>query len=397
MPRNIIICFDGTSNEFGKTNTNVVRLVQVLDRDQQKQRLYYDPGVGTLPEPGFVTKVGRKFSDLMGLAFGTGLLRKVGEAYSFLMEVWEPGDNVFVFGFSRGAYSARVLAALLHTFGLLPSGNQNLLPYLIRLFKGVRSERKTAGNGIGPWLKLSDSFRWTFARQVTVGDQERRFPVHFVGVWDTVSSVGWVWNPDSFPYTAANPSIGAIRHAVSIDERRFFFRQNLFKKLANQNFKEVWFAGSHCDVGGGYPETEGLLSTPKYAGAWRCAFEWMVEEATECGLFVDPSRLATVLDRKPPCPAPWTETIHDSLVLKWWIGEFVPKPVWNSTTKTKHLQCGRGRTREIPRGSNGAMIHKSALRRLQESSPAYHPTNIDDTFQSRVKSLTTVPDYLVYE
>jgi uncharacterized protein (DUF2235 family) len=392
MPRNIIICFDGTSNEFGKTDTNVVRLVQVLDRDQTQQRLYYDPGVGTLPEPGFVTRVEKKMSDLAGLAFGAGLLWKVQEAYSYLMEIWEPGDQTFVFGFSRGAYSARVFAALLHAFGLMPSGNQNLLPYMIRLFKGSRDERKKSG-GFGRWSDLSDSFRWTFARQVTPGDQERRFPVHFVGVWDTVSSVGWIWNPDSFPFTAANPSVQVVRHAVSIDERRFFFRQNLFKAVPGQDLKELWFAGAHCDVGGGYLEQEpGSSTLPRFAGTWRCAFDWMVEEAKEAGLVVDPVRLTQVLNRTPPCLKPWTEAIHDSLVGFWRLAEFVPKPVWNAASRKKTLQCGMGHSRAI---LPGAQIHESALRRIRETD--YAPKALTQRFQETVKNLKPLPNSDSYQ
>src|SRR6266404_1134644 len=120
--RNIVLCCDGTSNEFGRKNTNVVRLLQCLQRDTDKQFIYYDPGVGTLPEPNRVTRIGKFYSTVAGLAFGAGLTTDVMEGYCFLMEQWEPGDRVFIFGFSRGAYTARVLAGLLHTFGLMPRG-----------------------------------------------------------------------------------------------------------------------------------------------------------------------------------------------------------------------------------------------------------------------------------
>ena len=117
-PQNIVICFDGTNNQFGANNTNIVRLIQVLDRDCQ--RLYYDPGVGTLPEPWLRTRAEKEISLVCGLAFGQGLIEKVQSAYQFLIENWESGCRVFLFGFSRGAYTARVLAAMLHAMGLLP-------------------------------------------------------------------------------------------------------------------------------------------------------------------------------------------------------------------------------------------------------------------------------------
>jgi uncharacterized protein (DUF2235 family) len=278
MPRNLVICCDGTNNQFGPENTNVVRLVQVLDRDPLEQRLYYDPGVGTLPEPGAMTRIMKRLSELYGLAFGAGLTLKVQEAYAYLMDFWEPGDRVYLFGFSRGAYTVRVLAGLLHTLGLLPRGNRNLVPYAMRLFSAVRNDGVGASDAQAEYWKLCDGFRWAFARPVFDGDDDRRFPVHFLGVWDTVSSVGWVWEPAKFPFTAQNPSIDVIRHAVSVDERRRFFRQNLMQKAKNrregepeQDLKELWFAGVHSDVGGGYPEQDG--------GLWRVAFEWMLGEA----------------------------------------------------------------------------------------------------------------------
>jgi Uncharacterized conserved protein len=98
MPKNIVICFDGTNNKFGSQNTNVVRLVQMLDRNPLTQRLYYDPGVGTLPEPGVWSGIGKRVSEIYGLAFGRGFSWKVQEAYSYLMDFWEPGDQVLVFG-----------------------------------------------------------------------------------------------------------------------------------------------------------------------------------------------------------------------------------------------------------------------------------------------------------
>jgi len=107
MPKNLVICCDGTNNQFGSNNTNVVRLVQAVERDAVSQHVYYDPGVGTLPEPGWITWVGKAISDIGGLAFGMGLTWKVQEAYCYLMDNWEPGDAVYLFGFSRGAYTAR--------------------------------------------------------------------------------------------------------------------------------------------------------------------------------------------------------------------------------------------------------------------------------------------------
>ena len=328
MPRNFVICCDGTSNQFGPRNTNVVRLIQVLDRDSTRQRLYYDPGVGTLPEPGALSRLRKKLSELYGLAFGAGLTWKVEQAYAYLMDFWEPGDRVFLFGFSRGAYTVRVLAGLLHTLGLMPRGNQNLVPYAMRLFRAVRNSGGQDGDaGTSEYWRLCNEFRWTFARPVFEGDDDRRFRVHFLGVWDTVSSVGWVWEPAKFPFTAQNPSIDVIRHAVSVDERRWFFRQNLMQKAKKrrdgepeQDFKELWFAGVHSDVGGGYPEKGG--------GLWRVAFEWMLGEARNARLLIDEERLRVVLQKTTPPEFPWAEAKNESLEGVWRLAEFFPKLVW---------------------------------------------------------------------
>ena len=399
MPRKLILCCDGTNNEFGPENTNVVRLVQVLNRDPEEQRLYYDPGVGTLPEPGTVTWLGKKVSDILGLAFGAGLTWKVQEAYCYLMEMWEPGDQVFLFGFSRGAYTARVLAGMLHALGLLPRGNANLVPYAMRLYQEVRNERKRLDNQTGPWNALCENFRWTFARTVFNGDDQRHFPVHFLGVWDTVSSVGWAWNPDSFPYTVSNPSVEIIRHAVSVDERRSFFRQNLMKKVdgmaaggnQEQNIKQAWFAGVHCDIGGGYPEIYSAQPA-RYAGIWREAFLWVLNEAKEAGLLVMDDRLQQVLDRNPPCDFPWKEMQHESLAGVWWLAEYFPKRVWLSDQKRLAWQIGRGRHRIIP---DGAMIHKSALNRIRQTD--YSPPNFPAPYLKKIRDLAETPDFLPFE
>ena len=385
MGRNIVICCDGTNDQFGPENTNVVRLAQVLDRDPTKQRLYYDPGVGTLAEPGVVTAIGKRMSEIVGLAFGAGLTWKVQEAYIYLMDFWEPGDRVFVFGFSRGAYTARVLAALLHAMGVLPRGNYNLVPYVIRLFKAVgREHHSELGANLTEYTKLCDHFRWSFARVVSANDDERRFPVHFLGLWDTVSSVGWVWDPPRFPYTAHNPSVRVIRHAVAIDERRWFFRQNrIFQAEAGQDLKEVWFAGVHSDIGGGYPEADG--------GLWRVPFEWMLGEATRAGLLVDTARLSAVRTQSAASAHPYDDAQHESLTTAWWPAEFFPKWQWLPVERRRRIAVGLGRHRAI---QDGALIHRSVVERLKETP--YRPRNLSDAFVAESTNLSVIPEVMPY-
>jgi uncharacterized protein (DUF2235 family) len=385
MSRNLIICCDGTNNQFGSENTSVVRLVQVLNGDPAQQRLYYDPGVGTLPEPNAFSRVQKKISELLGLAFGVGLTWKVGEAYTYLMDCWEPGDRVFLFGFSRGAYAVRVLAGLLHEIGLLPRGNENLVPYILRLYAAIRQTDAAEANRDSNYWRLCSEFRWTFARAVSRDDDERRFPVYYLGVWDTVSSVGWVWDPKKFPYTARNPSIQIVRHAVSLDERRWFFRQNLMEPADGQDFQQQWFPGVHSDAGGGYAEQDG--------GLWRVPFLWILDEARKGGLLVDDQRLKIVLDRTPVSPRPWNDPKHESLTWKWWPAEFFPKCVWRPGTGQRSPDVGLGRSRFVRPGD---ILHKSTLLRIREA-PGYVPPNLSESFRQRVKDLPDVPDSLAYE
>jgi uncharacterized protein (DUF2235 family) len=379
MSRNLIICCDGTNCEFGAQNTNVVRLIQSLDRDPARQWLYYDPGIGTLPEPGAFSMMQKLVSEVLGMAFGAGLSWKVGQAYAYLMETYAPGDRVFLFGFSRGAYTVRVLAGLLYAMGLLPRHNPNLVPYVIRLFESVRGTTPTRESN---YWKLCNQFRWTFARKVSDTDDQRRFPVHFLGVWDTVSSVGWVWDPKSYPYTASNPGIEIVRHAVSIDERRCFFRQNLTKPAEGENWRELWFPGVHSDVGGGYPTADGSL--------WRPPFEWMLGEARSAGLLVDDERLERVLQGSNDSD-PWNDMKHESLTGKWWPAEFFPKMVWRpGRGKRPELGLGRHRIIDPP-----IELHRSALLRIKGPT-GYAPPNLSPAFRQQVINLVDVPETLTY-
>jgi uncharacterized protein (DUF2235 family) len=385
MSRNHIICCDGTNNQFGPENTSVVRLAQVINRNPTNQRLYYDPGVGTLPEPGVFTAIGKRISEWFGLAFGTGLGAKVEGAYSYLMDFWEPGDRVFLFGFSRGAYTVRVLAGLLHTLGLLPRGNYNLVPYVMRLFAAVRSSATDSGGASAYW-KLCDDFRWTFARQVPGAGDERRFKVHFMGIWDTVSSVGWVWDPVKFPFSARNPSIEIIRHAVSVDERRAFFRQNLVQPEPGQDVQELWFPGVHSDVGGGYPDTV------KDGGLWRTPFDWILREAQKAGLLVDQQRLQRVLSKTPAPAKPWAEPQHNSLTPSWWPAEFFPKLRSLPGSSLRMPRMNLGRYRYI---HDGALLHESTLLRIRAG--AYAPPNIPNAFVKKVQTIGNVPAMMPFE
>lgn len=362
--RNLVICCDGTNNEFGIENTNVVRLIQSLSRDATIQRIYYDPGVGTLPLPGPITRVGQWVSKVAGLAFGAGLIGKVERAYRFLIDNHRDGDAIYLFGFSRGAYTVRVLAALLHTYGLLAPGHNNLLPYVMKQFGAARRQLDKDGPKAEAWWRVCNEFRGTFARPLA-GSSDRRMPVHFLGAWDTVSSVGWIWDPATYPFTARNPSIAKVRHAIALDERRAFFRTNRFLPTDGQDLVELWFPGVHSDVGGGYPETEGAL--------WRVAFEWMLAEAADAGLHIDTPSPEVVRRRTPPPERPWAERQHESLTLRWWPAEFFPKMRWYRQWRRRLPHLGLcGRRREMDASTR---LHPSVALREADAALNYRPKN----------------------
>jgi type VI secretion system (T6SS) phospholipase Tle1-like effector len=197
---------------------------------------------------------------------------------------------------------------------------------------------------------------------------------HFLGLWDTVSSVGWVYNVAHFPGTKAthNPDLQIVRHAISIDERRAFFRQNLFGAPHDiqQDIREVWFAGVHSDVGGSYVESESQLS--------KISLQWIVADAESAGLHIDQSRKADILGGKPPyvAPDPLTRNQHESLRGPWWIAELWPKidhreiapGVWK-----KYLRMNLGRRRWI---APDPVVHPSVEQRLADKDLGYVPSNL---------------------
>jgi uncharacterized protein (DUF2235 family) len=201
-----------------------------------------------------------------------------------------------------------------------------------------------------------------------------------------VSSVGWVWDPERFPFTARNPGIGTIRHAVAVDERRAFFRQNLMQPAERQDLLEVWFPGVHADVGGGYPDTA------KDGGIWRAPFLWILGEAQKAGLLVNPQRLKTVLQKTQASPRPWDDMQHESLTLLWWLAEFFPKLQWRKESSVRWPVLGLGRHRYI---ESQALIHRTTLERLRET--CYAPTNFSRRFLEKVRQLPDVPETLPFE
>jgi len=186
-----------------------------------------------------------------------------------------------LFGFSRGAYTARAIASLLRMYGLVPRDHERLVPYIVRMMWAIHWLRKRAKPDAPPDPRIAEYFELAAAFKATFS---RLCQPHFFGLWDTVSSVGWFSNPVSLPFTGNNEDIAIGRHAVAIDERRAFFRTNLWRRAADpqaagpRDMKQVWFPGVHCDVGGGYPEPQSGLS--------KIALMWMIDEARLAGLIL---------------------------------------------------------------------------------------------------------------
>lgn len=357
MAKNIVICCDGTANEFKEDISNVVKLHWILKRESKVQVAFYQPGVGTAGEVDWIPFWGRitkGFKWILGLAFGYGVLSNLANCYRFLMDNYEPGDKVFVFGFSRGAYTARALCAFIHMFGIFDPGNYILVEYAIEIFK-----RKSTSK-----FKLAAGFKDTFGRECRP---------HFVGVWDTVSSVGWIYNPLSLPYTHKNPDINIGRHALAIDERRSFFRQNSWKaSYPGQDLKEVWFPGVHCDVGGGYPEKESGLS--------KIPFKWMVDEALKVGLLIDEALYRDLLGGMAEYSRPESNAnMHESLTGGWKIAEIVPRRVWHPVEKKMKFVIPYFGYRFVP---EDATLHESVIERMALKENNYKPKNLSENKSS---------------
>ena len=352
MGKNIVICCDGTGNEFGDRNSNVVKLFATLVLDPRTQVAYYDPGIGTMGANNALTKIGKWFTKVLGLAFGYGLLDNVGDAYRFLMLNWEPDDRLYLFGFSRGAYTVRVLASMLHLFGLLPRDNEQLTPYILRSLKRMDDDGEA----------LARQFKRVFSLECKP---------HFVGVWDTVSSVGWIMDPLTVRYSANNPDIYIGRHAISIDERRCFFRQNLWgAPVQGQNYKQVWFAGVHSDIGGGYLERE--------SGLAKVTLQWMIAEAKAAGLLVNDPMVEEVLGRSAGsayAPIDACGIMHDSMCGAWKILEYIPRRYWNRDLPPPGYEwiLYRKRPRSIP---EHAVLHQAVVDRKNDPKTRYNPPNL---------------------
>lgn len=325
--RTLIICLDGTGDKFDSDNSNIVHLVSCLKKDDRSQVTYYQSGIGTYDGGGLSNGLNAS----LDMAVGSGLGVHIRDAYQFLMTTYNEGDKICLFGFSRGAYTARCLAGMIHKVGLLPAGNVSQIPFAYASYK----DDTPAG-----W-ETSCDFKSTFSMDVDV---------HFIGVFDSVASVGLI--PRKLPLSST-PTSKALyfRHAIGLDERRSKFKVSRYQyrdhiepgskwKIgalhedaaalheqangqtipgtatggadadndktadsgfapeevrkrepvvpAKTDFLEVFFAGCHADVGGGAVKNEvrhKLAQIP---------LRWMIRQCFLCntGIIFDTHRLA---------------------------------------------------------------------------------------------------------
>lgn len=271
MAKNVVICLDGTWNKPDEPGaevsreTNVRNLWEMCVNDGARQVTYYDEGVGS-----------HWYDRIRGGISGRGLSKNVREAYAELCARHDPGDKVFLFGFSRGAFTARSVGGMVYSCGLIPR---------------PRLSGKTVDEAFEVYREGDKGDRAAYKAA-----NGRDCPVEVVGVWDTVGALGipvgflkkFTDRHHQFHDTKLNGEVTAAYHAVSIDEERDSFTPTLFRpcrrrlegQVPDQVIEQVWFAGVHSDVGGGYPERQHS----------DIAFRWMVERAKGHGLRVEASR-----------------------------------------------------------------------------------------------------------
>ena len=329
MARQLIICCDGTNNTLTANDhdTNVLKTFELLARaGNTRQILYYDPGVGApdaLPSTGLDDWFRNKGDRLWGLASGRGIYENISQAYLFLMTHYQPGDQIFLFGFSRGAFTVRCLSGMVHLFGIIDSHHEAMLPTLLRVYFSAKEKTRlfsiinelsvTVKALLGIEAPQEINNRDDVAKQIRInfGSSERKqASVYFVGVWDTVSSVGL---PGFSVSMSSNPNILGkriqhVRHALALDEHRAQFKPRVYEQndfgdaSQQQSLRQLWFRGNHCDVGGGYAENSATALSDQ-------AFHWMLDEAAQCGLSMD-----TLPQAKPQ-----EIRVHDETYsMPWW-------------------------------------------------------------------------------
>ncbi|MBU2862880.1 DUF2235 domain-containing protein [Reinekea marina] len=268
MSKTIVICSDGTWNKPEEDlekdiPTNVLKLSRAIapkNKNNEKQVVFYDWGIGTYHDKA------------SGGAFGAGLEKNVMDCYRFIVQNYEKNDKIFLFGFSRGAYTVRSLCGLINTCHILKSEHGNQVNAAFDLYKNPKHSPNSA---------KAKKFRSSFA----VAGKPK---IDFIGAWDTVGAMGIPFTlfgllkkKHVFYDNKMGSNIKVARHALALDEQRDDFAPTLWQPRPSVDLKQVWFCGSHSDIGGGNPPSKGSLQSD-------FALMWMVSEAEKFGLTVKP-------------------------------------------------------------------------------------------------------------
>ena len=336
--KRIVICCDGTWDrpdqvQGGKVCasnvTKIARCIAPVDPRGTQQLVFYDKGVGT-----------KRSDRFLGGAFGWGISQKILDAYQFLIINYEPGDELFFLGFSRGAYTVRSTFGLIRNSGLLKPEFAHRIPDAYALYR-------RRDNASHPDAVESELFRRTYSREPRA---------KFIGVWDTVGALGLpvggllkLFNKRyRFHDMTLSSWVDNAFQALAIDEHRKPFRPSVWDQSANaagQVIEQVWFAGVHSNVGGSYPQS----------GLSDITLLWMIGKAEACGLAIDRKCMATINNPQPNAFG----TLYNSQTL-WYkiagLGDYI-RPI--------------GRT---PKESAAS----TAVDRLTNPESKYQPQNLKD-------------------
>ncbi|UTD25545.1 DUF2235 domain-containing protein [Bradyrhizobium sp. WD16] len=486
--RNIVVFSDGTGQRggvfFDETRTNIYKLYRAARSapdtaiPPDRQLAFYDPGLGTQPEGGSFTGPWRMVYNYLSQATGLGLTHNIIDCYAAIIRLWRPGDRIFLFGFSRGAYTVRCLAAALCYCGIPTrngpggelkrdeaSSHELASEAVKRVYQHVSSPRDV--QFFGQRQALAARYRERHA----CAEGPDSFPF-FIGVFDTVAALSnygslavlaglyaalvaaitygvgllghdrasWAlglifaslciagaayvythlkfafglpghhwWETvhlttfrQTFYDQSLDDRVGYARHAISIDERRADFKRVRWNepyeifRAGMERFEQVWFAGNHADIGGGYPENEARLSD--------IALQWMVDAAATKlgreGLLVDPSvlqlhsaadgmqhdetrsllfRLAGTSDRDPVPEAP----LHPTVVTRF----DLPGVLQYDVVAPYRPEALRGHHLFSPAYDNIPLPHQTCWQRIKASRKAWRHAHCDHPLRDRLVTL----------
>ena len=364
MTRKLIVCCDGTWNQPESTKpgaisqpTNVLKFARALDAvdtsNGSNQIIYYDAGIGTA----------NRIDRLLGGMFGIGLSNNVLDAYRFLAMNFHPGDEIFLFGFSRGAYTVRSLSGLISLIGLLPKSDIEKLPLAYSYYR-TRPAQRCKQKFAALQRFLDDN-----------GEAFRHPRIRMIGVWDSVGALG---APTPFLHllsrrligfhdTALADNVDYAYQALALDEKRGPFKPDLWTQSGKaQEIKQVWFPGAHADIGGGYAPQGRSPRDNEHAPPLLSdtALTWMISIARRHGLKFDAQYMAQSVNAAPSAP------LHDSY--SWFYR------VLDKLGAQKFVRC----INEPIYGVNGdempvnEYLHPSLLDRWESAAMHYDPPNL---------------------